>query len=71
MCLTSYTSPQGQIHLVGGRKDMCDEMSMNPTEVSRMIDFLRAIGLDEKTINNCIQYIATGINLPGKPQINQ
>lgn len=44
---------------------MEDEMSMNPTETSRMIDFLRAVGLDEKTINDCIQYIATGINLPG------
>lgn len=44
---------------------MEDEMSMNPTETSRMIDFLRGVGLDEKTINDCIQYIATGINLPG------
>lgn len=43
---------------------MNDEMSMNPTEMSRMIDFLRAVGLDEKTINDCIQYIATGIKLP-------
>ena len=47
---------------------MGDEMSMNPTEMSRMIDFLRGVGLDEKTINNCIQYIATGINPPKKEQ---
>ena len=43
---------------------MEENMSMNPTEVSRMIDFLRAVGLDEKTINDCIQYIATGVNPP-------
>lgn len=43
---------------------MDENVSMNPTEVSRMIDFLRGVGLDEKTINDCIQYIATGINPP-------
>lgn len=47
---------------------MAEEMSMNPTEMSRMIDFLRGIGLDEKTINDCIQYIATGISPPRKEE---
>ena len=47
---------------------MENNMSMTPTEVSRMIDFLRGIGLDEKKINDCIQYIATGINPPKKEQ---
>lgn len=47
---------------------MDEEMSMNPTEISRMIDFLRETGLSEKTINDCIQYIATGIHPPKSEQ---
>ena len=43
---------------------MESEMAMTPTETSRMIDFMRAIKIPEKTINDCIQYIATGVGLP-------
>ena len=43
---------------------MDEEMAMTPKEISRLIDFMRAIGISEKTINDCIQYIATGIGLP-------
>lgn len=58
----------GYQYQAGGIKKVAEEMSMNPTEMSRMIDFLRGIGLDEKTINDCIQYIATGINPPRKEE---
>lgn len=39
---------------------------MNVEEVARMIEWLRAIGMSDTDINNCLTYIATGVGLPSK-----
>ena len=44
-----------------------DEM-MNIEEVARSIEYLRALGLTEKQINDYHKYIATGIGLPIKDE---
>lgn len=56
---TSHPSPQGQIHLVGGRKGM--EQSMTAVEAARLIDWLKANGHSAEEATECIKYIATGI----------
>lgn len=43
-----------------------DAEMMNVVEVARLIEWLRAEGLSEAEINNCVTYIATGIGLPTK-----
>lgn len=63
---TSHPSPQGQIHLVGGRKGM--GQSMTATEAARLIDWLKANGHSAEEATECIKYIATGIQ---QPQQNQ
>lgn len=63
---TSHPSPQGQIHLVGGRKGM--EHSMTAVEAARLIDWLKANGHSAEEATECIKYIATGIQ---QPQQNQ
>jgi len=40
------------------------EEMMNVQEVARLIEYLRAKGLSEKEINDCMTYIATGVGLP-------
>ncbi len=39
---------------------------MNVQEVARLIEWLRATGVPEDEINNCVTYIATGVGLPTK-----
>ena len=40
--------------------------SLTLMEIARMITYLRAIGLTEKEINDCIIYIGTGVD-QGQP----
>ena len=44
-------------------KKEAEEM-MNVEEVARMIEWLRAAGMSDTEINNCVTYIATGVGLP-------
>lgn len=39
---------------------------MNLQEVARMIEWLRATGMSDTKIIDCINYIATGVGLPTK-----
>lgn len=39
---------------------------MNVQEVARLIEWLRASGISEMEINNCVTYIATGVGLSTK-----
>lgn len=48
-------------NLVKEEKDM-----MNVEEVARMSEWLRAKGLKDSDIVNCLTYIATGVGLPTK-----
>lgn len=45
-------------------KEMTD--MMNVEEVARMSEWLRAKGLKDTDIVNCLTYIATGVGLPAK-----
>lgn len=38
--------------------------TMTVQEVARLIDWMRAKGLSDTDICNCIKFIATGVNLP-------
>lgn len=38
--------------------------ALNSKEVARLIEYLRAVGLTEKQINDCQIYVATGVGLP-------
>lgn len=40
-----------------------DEM-LNSLEAARMIEYLRAIGLNDTQICDCVTYVATGVGLP-------
>ena len=46
-------------------KKEAEEM-MNVQEVARLIEWLRAMGMSESDINDCVTYIATGVGLPTK-----
>ena len=39
---------------------------MNVQEVARMTEWLRAMGMSDTEIINCMNYIATGVGLPTK-----
>lgn len=39
---------------------------MNVQEVARMTEWLRAMGMSDTKIINCMNYIATGVGLPTK-----
>lgn len=43
-----------------------DADMMNVQEVARLIEWLRAMGMSESDINDCVTYIATGVGLPTK-----
>lgn len=44
---------------------------MNVQEVARLIEWLRASGMSETEINDCVTYIATGIGLPTKEPVEE
>lgn len=43
-----------------------EKSMMNVEEVARMSEWLRAKGLKDTDIVNCLTYIATGVGLPKK-----
>ena len=43
-----------------------DDEMMNVQEVARMTEWLRAMGMSDTEIINCMNYIATGVGLPTK-----
>ena len=45
-------------------EEATEEMTI--TEVTRMNDWLRAMGMTDKEILDCQNYIATGVGLPTK-----
>ncbi len=45
-------------------EEATEEMTI--TEVTRMNDWLRAMGMSDKDILDCQNYIATGVGLPTK-----
>ncbi len=44
---------------------------MNVQEVARLIEWLRASGMSETEINDCVTYIATGVGLPTKEPVEE
>lgn len=45
-------------------EEEAEEEMMNVQEVARLIEWLRAKGLSEAEINDCVTYIATGVGIP-------
>lgn len=48
------------------RMDENESMALTAVEHARIIEYLRALGLTEKQINDLFIYVATGSNLPIK-----
>ena len=43
-----------------------ESWSLTLTEIVRMMDYLRAVGLTTEQICDCIRYMATGVEIPKK-----